>query len=148
MGEYRSTKAFTGLSCAHRRWQHEGHCAHIHGYDRTVTIEFGAKHRDKNGFVMDFGALRPIRSWLESKFDHTLLLDADDPLLPEFRGLEAKGACKLVTFEDVGMEGSAQYICGFVTDWLDEYTKGRVFVVSVDVAENPKNSGRYLNRIN
>lgn len=145
MGEYRSTKVFTGLSCAHRRWQHEGHCAQVHGYDRTVTIEFGAKQRDQNGFVMDFGALKPVKAWLESQFDHTLLLDSDDPLLPDFRILESKGACRLVTFDDVGMEGSAQYICTFVTQWLVSETAGRVYVVSVTVAENDKNRGRYLN---
>jgi 6-pyruvoyltetrahydropterin/6-carboxytetrahydropterin synthase len=146
MGVYRSTKTFTGLSCAHRRWRHEGHCAFVHGYDRRVTIEFGAHNRDENGFVMDFGALRPIKSWLEGKFDHTLLLDEDDPLLPDFKGLEARGACKLVTFKDVGMEGSAQYICDFVSQWLVEHTDDRVYVVSVEVAENLKNSGKYLNR--
>lgn len=146
MGEYRSTKVFTGLSCAHRRWRHDGHCAQIHGYDRTVTIEFGANQRDQNGFVMDFGGLKPVKAWLESQFDHTLLLDSDDPLLPDFRALESKGACRLVTFNDVGMEGSAQYISDYVSQWLAATTHNRVYVVSVTVAENTKNSGQYLNR--
>lgn len=145
MGDFRSTKVFTGLSCAHRRWRHKGHCSQVHGYDRTVTIEFGAKQRDDNGFVMDFGGLKPVKAWLESQFDHTLLLDNDDPLLSDFRALEAKGACKLVTFDDVGMEGSAQYICEYVNRWLTAETAHRVYVVSVTVAENAKNSGTYLN---
>ena len=49
---------------------------------------------------MDFGKLKPVKAWLESLFDHTLLLDADDPLLPEFRALEARGACRLVVLAD------------------------------------------------
>ena len=146
MGTYRSSKVFRGLSCAHRRWQHDGHCAYIHGYDRTVTIEFGSEFRDQNGFVMDFGALKPIKAWLEAHFDHTLLLDSDDPLLPHFKDLENKGACRLVTFENVGMEGSAKFICEYVSEWLKDETGGRVYVVSVAVAENEKNSSRYLNR--
>lgn len=144
MATFRSSKVFRGLSCAHRRWQHEGHCAQIHGYDRTVTIEFGAHERDKNGFVMDFGALKDVKAWLESQFDHTLLIDSDDPLRTEFERLEQLGACRLVTFADVGMEGSAKHICDYVTQWLDIKTGGRVFVVYVDVAENEKNSARYF----
>ena len=147
MGQYQSSKVFTGLSCAHRRWRHDGHCAQVHGYDRTVRIDFGAHERDENGFVMDFGGLKAVKAWLESQFDHTLLLDDDDPLLPEFRILEQKGACRLVTFDDVGMEGSAKYICDHVSQWLVTQTGGRVYVISVEVAENAKNSATYFNHL-
>ena len=39
---------------------------------------------------MDFGELGAVKAWLEQHFDHTLLLDTDDPLLPKFRELEGK----------------------------------------------------------
>ena len=144
MGTFRSKKTFRGFPCAHRRWQHEGHCAQIHGYDRTITIWFASETRTINGFVMDFGELKPIKTWLESQFDHTLLIDSDDPLLPQFQSLEACGACRLVVFDDVGMEGSAHHIYVYVNQWVSELTNGRVFVHSVEVAENEKNSAIYL----
>ena len=143
MGTFTSSKTFSGFPCAHRRWRHEGHCAHIHGYDRTFIIWFAADERTENGFVMDFGALKPVRAWLEAHFDHTLLVDSDDPLLPELRRLEAQGACKLVTFDDVGMEGSAQFVYEWVNPWVQAQTAGRVWVASVEVRENQKNSARY-----
>ena len=143
MSTFTSSKTFSGFPCAHRRWRHEGHCAHIHGYDRTFIIWFAADERTENGFVMDFGALKPVRAWLEAHFDHTLLVDSDDPLLPELRRLEAQGACKLVTFDDVGMEGSAQFVYEWVNNWVQEQTAGRVWVASVEVRENQKNSARY-----
>ena len=143
MGTFTSSKTFSGFPCAHRRWRHEGHCAHIHGYDRTFIIWFAADERTENGFVMDFGALKPVRAWLEAHFDHTLLVDSDDPLLPDLRRLEAQGACKLVTFDDVGMEGSAQFVYEWVNNWVQEQTAGRVWVASVEVRENQKNSARY-----
>ena len=140
---YRSKKTFRGLPCAHRRWRHEGHCAHVHGYDRTVTIWFEAHHRDENGFVMDFGQLKPIKAWLEAHFDHTLLIDKDDPLTEIFQKLDALGACKLIRLDDVGMEGSARFIFDYVDGWIAEHTAGRVYVHSVEVAENHKNSAIY-----
>ncbi len=143
MPTFRSKKTFRGLSCAHRRWRHDGHCAFIHGYDRAVTIWFEAHARDENGFVMDFGQLKSVQKWLEAQFDHTLLLDADDPLLPVFKTLEEQGACRLVVFEDVGMEGSARHIYRYVNEWVQEHTKNRVYVYSVEVAENEKNSALY-----
>ena len=141
---FRSKKTFKGLSCAHRRWRHSGHCAHVHGYDRSVTIWFGAHERDENGFIMDFGALKPIRAWLEDHFDHTLLIDDDDPLASQFEDLDRLGACKLVRFDDVGMEGSARFIFRYVDPWIEAHTNGRVYVHSVEVAENEKNSAIYF----
>ena len=89
---------------------------------------------------MDFGALKPVKAWLDDHFDHTLLLDDDDPLLPEFRRLEKQGACKLVTFPDVGMEGTAEFVFNWLNSWLKDATTNRVWLVSLEVRENDKNS--------
>tara|TARA_B100001057_G_scaffold176791_1_gene177609 strand:+ start:325 stop:618 length:294 start_codon:yes stop_codon:yes gene_type:complete len=93
---------------------------------------------------MDFGALKGIKKWLESKFDHTLLLDSDDPLLPVFRLLENQGACKLVVFEDVGMEGTAKYVFDYVDRDVRARTSERVWVHSVECRENDKNSAIFI----
>ena len=88
MGTFTSSKTFRGFPCAHRRWRHDGHCAHVHGYDRTFTIWFASHERTENGFVMDFGRLKPVKAWLEEHFDPPLLLDSDDPLLSDFNALK------------------------------------------------------------
>jgi 6-pyruvoyltetrahydropterin/6-carboxytetrahydropterin synthase len=137
-----SSKTFRNLPCSHRRHRHDGHCAFIHGYSRSFTFWFRAKQLTVNGFVMDFGDLKAVKSWLEDRFDHTMLLDADDPLIPEFKELESKGACKLVVYPDVGMEGTARYVMDWVGDWVQSETDGRVWLHSVEVRENDKNSAR------
>jgi len=139
---FESSKTFSGYPCAHRRWRHEGHCAHVHGYSRSFTVWFRARQRDENGFVMDFGDLKEVKAWLDDHFDHTLLLDSDDPLLPEFKALEAKGACALVVYDDVGMEGTARMVMEWLDAWTQRHTQGRVWVHSVEVRENVKNSAR------
>jgi 6-pyruvoyltetrahydropterin/6-carboxytetrahydropterin synthase len=140
---FRSTKSIRNLPCAHRRWKHDGDCALVHGYSREFHFIFSCKERTENGFVMDFGDLKPLKAFLEEHFDHRLLLDADDPLLPQFRALEAEGACKLVVFEDVGMEGSAHFVYDWAAPWVKEQTGGRVELEQVECRENDKNSAIY-----
>ena len=141
---FESSKTYRNYPCSHRRHRHDGHCAHIHGYSRSFTFWFRCSERTENGFVMDFGKLKPVKAWLEERFDHTLLLDAADPLLSRFRELEAHGACKLTIFEDVGMEGTAEYVMAYVGGWVSEATGGRVWLHSVEVRENDKNSARVI----
>jgi len=142
---YRSSKNFIGYPCAHRRWAHNGHCAWVHGYSRSFMVWFEANEREEHtGFVMDFGGLKEIKSWLDDKFDHTLLLDETDPLLDDFKALEEKGACKLTVLPDVGMEGTAKYVFNHISSWVKEKTNGRVWVHSVECRENEKNSSIYI----
>lgn len=141
---YESSKTFRNYPCSHRRFRHKGHCAFVHGYSRSFKFWFRSSERTENGFVLDFGSLGAIKNWLEEKFDHTLLLDDQDPLLPKFRELENLGACKLTVFEDVGMEGTARYVKDMVDAWLIETTGGRVWLHSIEVRENDKNSARII----
>ena len=139
---FESSKTFRNYPCAHRRHKHDGHCAFIHGYSRSFTLWFRSHERTENGFVMDFGALGPVKDFLEHHFDHTFLVDSSDPLVKEFRELESKGACKLVVYQDVGMEGTCEFVGEWVEQWLLEETGGRVWLHSIEVRENDKNSAR------
>lgn len=139
---FESSKTFRNFPCSHRRHRHDGHCAFVHGYSRSFTFWFRCNERTENGFVLDFGDLKEVKVWLTERFDHTLLIDASDPLLDDFKTLEKKGACNLVVFEDVGMEGTCQYVFDFMTDWLQKTTDGRVWLHSIEVRENDKNSAR------
>jgi 6-pyruvoyltetrahydropterin/6-carboxytetrahydropterin synthase len=143
---YQSTKTYTGFPCAHRQPRHDGNCALVHGYSRSFEFIFQAETRDKCGFVVDFGDLKWLREHLDYMFDHTLLLVPDDPLLPQFKELEAAGACaiRLLPY-GVGMEDTAQYLCEWTDSALRRITKGRAWVVTVEARENEKNSAIYIN---
>ncbi len=90
---------------------------------------------------MEFGGLKSVKAWLEDMFDHTMLLNEDDPLIPEFQALEEKGACKLRILPNVGMESTAKFVYEKVNGMVTEMTNGRVWVSRVEVRENDKNSG-------
>jgi len=142
---YRSSKTFRNFPCAHRRWQHKGHCKLIHGYSREFIFWFACKELQQGtGFVMDFGELKDVKEWLEDHFDHTLLLDNNDPLLPLFTELNYLGACKLVSYDDVGMEGTARFVYKNINPLIKQKTNNRVWVHSVECKENNKNSAIYI----
>jgi 6-pyruvoyltetrahydropterin/6-carboxytetrahydropterin synthase len=138
---YRSSKTIGNLPCAHRRYLHDGHCRWVHGYTRTFEFWFEAESLDDMGFVVDFGGLKWLSDWLHANYDHTLLIDTEDPLMELFRELELKGGCKLVVYDNVGMEGSAKYVGNYVKERLKEIYGDRVRLVSVECRENDKNSG-------
>ncbi len=97
---------------------------------------------------MDFGDLAQPREWLAQHFDHSTLVDRDDPLLPQLRALEQAGGCRLVVFDDVGVEGCAKAFFDYLDPWVKQRTGQRVWVYSVECRENENNSGIYFSASN
>lgn len=141
---FRSTKIFRNFPCSHRQHRHDGHCAFVHGYSRSFHFEFACSELTDTNFVMDFGGLKTLKKFLEEHFDHTLLLNEDDPLLPDFRALEEKGAAKIVVLPNVGMEGTARWLFYEATKIIDATENGRVWITQIEVRENDKNSAIFI----
>ena len=96
--------------------------------------------------MVDYGGLKELKAELDRLFDHTLLLNQDDPLMEKFEELEELGACDIVILPyGVGMEGTARFLCEFADKLVREKTKERCWVVSVESRENDKNSSIYYN---
>jgi len=142
---YTSTKLFREFPNAYRNPNSKSDCYLLHGYCRDFYFVFGADNLDKQGFVFDYGALDIIKHWLEEKFDHTVLLQADDPYLYKFKELEKLGLMKVTVLPLVSCEGIAEYVGVFVNEWLETETDNRVRVVSCECRENGKNSAVWTN---
>lgn len=138
-----STKKFTGYPCAHRQWRDEGHCKFIHGYSREFTFWFKASSLDDKSWVMDFGGFKDFKLFLDDTFDHSCLINNDDPELPLFREMDKKGILKLRTLDNVGMEGTSLFLHHKMNEYLQLKTAGRVWCFRVETRENEKNSGLY-----
>jgi hypothetical protein len=79
-------------------------------------------------------------------YDHTLILDASDPEMEEFKKLENRGVCDIRTHpHGPGMEGTAHYLCEWTDNYIRTKTRGRAWVISVEARENDKNSSIYHN---
>lgn len=154
------TKLYSGFPFAHRQHTHDGHCSLIHGHNWDFEFTFAADSLDACGFVADFGKLKWLKAWLDDRFDHTLVLNEDDPQLPHLRrALEEWEMSKIVVVPNCGAEGLAQWIAGQVNamlgnggpqlcdtdpppiphDWVDR----QVRVTCVRVFEDHKNHATY-----
>ncbi|MCJ8329438.1 MAG: 6-carboxytetrahydropterin synthase [Lentisphaeria bacterium] len=140
---YISTKRYDNLPCCHRQPKHQGHCAYIHGYSREFTFQFAARELNENHFVMDFGELKDLKEWLDYMFDHTLLINEDDPERELFEEMHSKGLCDLRIMPNVSMEATAKYVFQYVDKLVKDKTKKRCWCVQVECRENSKNSAIY-----
>ena len=143
VSHFTSLKTFRNLPCSHRQWRHEGHCAFIHGYSRSYTFRFAAVELDANHFVVDFGSLKSLETWLEHWFDHTCLINADDPELELFRQLHDRGIVDLRVLPNVSMESSARFVWAYADNLVREATGGRAWCFAVESRENDKNAGTW-----
>jgi 6-pyruvoyltetrahydropterin/6-carboxytetrahydropterin synthase len=141
---FKSTKRFTGFPCTHRQWRAESHCKYVHGYSREFYFEFAANEMTKEGWVVDFGGLKEIKTWLEFTFDHTFLVAQDDPQLEAFKKLDKEGALQLRILPNPGMEGTAQYVFEEASKILKKLYGQRAWITLVQVSENEKNSAMYI----
>jgi 6-pyruvoyl-tetrahydropterin synthase len=137
------TKSYDNLKAAHRQWRHCGHCAFAHGENWRIDISFRAKELDHQHFVYDFGALRPLKAQLEYYFDHTLLIDEDDPERAFFEDMHARKLADVRIVPSCGAEGLAEFVFGLADKFIREETGGRVFCSKVVVYEDSKNSAAY-----
>lgn len=140
-----STKAFVNLACAHAQFFDKnedgtpGNCAALHGYDRTVKLTFSGVV-DENGWLVAFGKLKEVKSWLEYYFDHTTVLPANDPRIniPEIQS-SLLATLRILPY-GVSMEMSSLFIWEHVNPYIKFVTNGRAYVSRVESIEHERNS--------
>jgi 6-pyruvoyltetrahydropterin/6-carboxytetrahydropterin synthase len=137
------SKTFSGYPCTHRQWRHSGHCRFVHGYSRSFTFWFQATALDQHGFVVDFSSLKALEAQLAEQFDHTFLVNADDPLLATWQQLHEQGALDLRVMTNVGMEASAELVWSWANALLREREDGRACCFKVEARENEKNAASF-----
>jgi 6-pyruvoyltetrahydropterin/6-carboxytetrahydropterin synthase len=129
-----------GISCCYRQWRAKSHCAQMHGYALAFTLYFQATELDENGWVIDFGGLKPIKAWLIEAFDHATLVARDDPERWWYEKGALMGVLTLRTVDRTGCEAIAELVHAHVASWLiSEGLAPRVRLMSVEVREHGAN---------
>lgn len=135
-------KSYRDIPFAHRQHLHDGHCALIHGHNWTITLTFACKETDANGFVIDFGKLAYIKEWIATNFDHACLFNQDDTekdkLLANFGGV-----FKPYVLPNCSCEGIAQHLYEIFNPMVQKATDERVWVTSIEIEEDSKNSANF-----
>ena len=141
--KFSCSKSYEDFPCSHRQWRHEGHCRFVHGYSRSFTFWFTAKELDLNGFVVDFSSLKPIKKRLKRQFDHTFLINKDDPLLNYWKNLHDLEAIDLRIMDNVGMEFTSELIWEWANEYLKDKHKGRSCCWKTESKENKSNKASF-----
>ncbi len=133
-----------GISAAFRQWRAESHCRFIHGYALAFAFVFQAQQLDKNGWVLDFGALKPLKERLLAQFDHKTLVAEDDPQFERLKQAHMSGLVDLRIMDRVGCEAFAKWAHGAATVVLEGIGESwRVRCAVVEVSEHGANSATF-----
>jgi 6-pyruvoyltetrahydropterin/6-carboxytetrahydropterin synthase len=106
-------------------------------------MTFGCTELTESGFGVDFGEFSDIKAWLSHWFDHTTLINEDDPELHLFQDLHDKEIIDLRVLPNVSMERTAEFVFDYVDTWIRKQTDNRSFLIEVECRENDKNAGIY-----
>lgn len=126
-------KSFTkiGIEYSHRFLGYEGEAQYLHGHHGELTIEVEGEVSEKDGFVVPCNGINHIAWDYLKNFDHALILQENDPLLPEV----------LKVYENQGIRNGAptntNMGVAFDTDLAKAYPECRLIVVKkVATCEN------------
>ena len=144
---YYSTKHYghnIGLSAVFRQPNADhSHCHLLHGYSLAFTFTFGCDELDNKNWAVDFGGLKPLKSWLEDHFDHKVAVDAKDPHLDKMRELEAMDLAEIRVFDGVGAEKFAEHAWRYADELVRKMTNDRCWCESAECSEHGANSAIY-----
>jgi 6-pyruvoyltetrahydropterin/6-carboxytetrahydropterin synthase len=74
------TKIFT-FAAGHRLYGYDGPCANIHGHNYRLEVTVEDNGVNAMGMVVDFAELKQRVGLALTKYDHSLILNKNDPLI-------------------------------------------------------------------
>tara|TARA_B100001564_G_scaffold109287_1_gene90614 strand:- start:4878 stop:5318 length:441 start_codon:yes stop_codon:yes gene_type:complete len=138
---FQSTKRFSGYSVAFRQYKAtHSHCQYLHGYSLEFIATFEGQ-LDQYNWVNDFGIFSKngTKQQLKYMFDHTTLVDENDPHINIFQTLHHKKIIQMRIVENL----SSEYFAKIVFDILSEQNTDLMKCIKVECIENNNNSASY-----
>lgn len=94
----------------------EGHqCGRLHGHNYVIRLELSGSTLDHQGFLLDYGHMKPFGAWLDDNLDHRHINDVLD-------------------FQP-SSENMARFLAGLARELLNLNDQMRI---TVHVSETPK----------
>ena len=104
------------------------------------------KQLDDMNWIVDYGGFKApphgngMKDWMNDMWDHTMLIEKDDPYLDLFQTIQMEGLCKLVLMDKIGAESAARMVYERFNEVLSKTDAGRCKCIKVECFENDKNS--------
>ena len=156
MARYISTKLFENYSVAIRQYKSaHSHCQLLHGYALKFKVWFASNEPleenqlDDMNWIVDYGGFKDapqgngLKAWMDHMWDHTTLIQKDDPFADVFEQLGQMGLAKVHLLEKMGAESNAKLVFDKFNDVLSKTDGGRCKVIKVECFENDNNSSIY-----
>ena len=156
MGKYISTKKFENFSVAIRQHKAQhSHCKLLHGYALEFKVWFASNEPfeenqlDDMNWIVDYGGFKDqpvgngLKSWMNDMWDHTTLIEKDDPYRDLFEQMAMEGICKVHFLDKMGAESCAKLVYDKFNKVLSKTDGGRCRVIQVECFENKNNSSIY-----
>jgi 6-pyruvoyltetrahydropterin/6-carboxytetrahydropterin synthase len=89
VGRYRIAKQLE-IETGHRLSKHREKCRFPHGHTRTIEVVLTAMQLDAGDMVCDYKALKTVVEGVLERFDHAMILAADDPLRDSFAAFQER----------------------------------------------------------
>ena len=156
MSKFQSTKLFDGYSTCFCQWKAQhSHCQLLHGYALKFKVWFASnepnidKQLDDMNWIVDYGGFKTppkgngLKDWMNHMWDHTLLIEKDDPYLDLFETMAMEGICSLRIMDKMGAESCAKLVYDKFNEVLSKTDAGRCKCIKVECFENDNNSSIY-----
>jgi len=140
--EVGSIRVMHNVEMAHRLTKTPGRCQNIHGHSWKVILTLTGEI-DEKGVLVEFGYLKmAFRDFLNTNFDHHLLLNWTDPM---FRNVMLEGALLPGATQMEG-EPTTENFAKLIYDWAVQELIGKignVYSARVEVWETATNCAVY-----
>ena len=124
----------------HRVLGHEGKCKHLHGHRGVVEVTVVAPDLDELGRVIDFSCVKQVvGDWIDSHWDHNILLHERDPLL-QAQEVFAGKAPYVMKYGNPTAENISRELFEIASSLLFQYN---VSVTKIQMHETPNCSATF-----
>jgi len=117
-------------------------CRHLHGHRGTVMVYLKGDDVEPNGMVTDFKHLNWFKKFVDDALDHKMILDENDPLLPELfpELFDNKSNILQAVIEPIDKDHYYRSVAPWcyegISDAKRELYEGLVFVNFIPTSEN------------
>jgi len=129
------------IPMGHRLSKHKGLCKNFHGHNFVIKVKVGSKELDENDMVIDFSDLKKLVNEILDAFDHSTILNINDPAKEQFFDL---GYRIWLLDSDPTAEAFCKHLFHEISDALKNLAKRDVYLVSVKIWENEDSVAEYM----
>jgi len=124
----------------------ENKCINLHGHSYEIEVVLSSKVLDNQDMVMDFHHLKSALKPLIDQFDHSFIIDKNDPLFEAFSKLNQEYGLKLTIVDFCPTaEALARYIYNYLKDKFEKASLLKeVSIYKVVVWETKTSKAEYI----